>query len=173
MFDKVRASLAGLVLLAALAVAARWHLASVHAAEQAVHQHYAGVLAKISGETAAALAAFRQLETHWQKLVEKEAADGQARIDAAQLDAVAAHAAADRLREQLARYRSGAAARSAAPAGAAAAGQGQPGADPLDLLSGLLTGHTAELAAVGGYADQLRAAGLTCERIDDSLSSHQ
>ena len=70
------------------------------------------------------------------------------------------------LRQQLDRYR--AAARSATHPGAATTGIDQPSATAIDLLAKLLERHTEELVEVGGYADQLRAVGETCEAAYDA-----
>ena len=66
------------------------------------------------------------------------------------------------------RYR--AAARAAEGAVAAQRGQGELGADPLDLLVGVLERHSRALEEVGGFADELRARGNACERAGDALS---
>lgn len=151
-----------------LAAAGWWHLSRVHKAEQAVHAHYAMVLADISAKTAKAAEQFRQTETGWRDAFDKEARDGRTKLDAARRDAAAAGAAADGLRAALDRFR--AAARAAEGAGAAQRGAGEPGGDPLDLLAKLLAGHSAELVAVAGYADELRIRGLACERAADALT---
>lgn len=153
-----------------LVVAGWWHFAQVHKAEQAVHAHYATVLADISAKTAKAAEQFRQTETGWRDAFDKEARDGRTKLDAARRDAAAAGAAADGLQRALDRFR--AAARAAEGAGAAQRGAGEPGGDPLDLLAKLLAGHSAELVAVAGYADELRVRGLACERAVDALTEH-
>lgn len=163
----MRAYLYTAIVAAGLAAGAWWHLSRVRAAEQAVHGHYATVLAGISEKTAAAERAIRATEHAWQKSIEGIAKDGQAQIDNARRDAVDAARAADSLRSTLARYR--AATRPATNPGVAGAGPGKPDSTALDLLTGMLARHTAELVDVGKYADALRAAGITCERYGDSL----
>lgn len=166
MFDQAKAIATAVVLAALVALGAWWHLSRVHAAEQAVHAHYAAVLADISGKTAAAAAAFRARETQWQTRFDKEAHDGQTRMDAARRDAAGARAAADGLRAELDRYR--AAARAAAHPSAAAAGP--TAGDAVDLLADLFARADAAAGELAQAADLARAAGLTCERATDALS---
>ena len=90
--------------------------------------------------------------------------DAKTQAAAALADADRARAASERLREQIARLR--AAGRDPAAAGR---GQGQSGADTLDLLVGLLSGLDEAGRDVSGFADQLRVAGLACERAYESL----
>ena len=154
--------------LAAVAIAGyTWHRDQVKQAEQAVHAHYAGVLADIRDKTATAATAFRARETQWQTHIEKETQDGQDRLDAARRDAVGARAAADGLRADLAHYR--AAARAASHPCAAAAGP--PASDALDLLADLLTGADEAAGELAAAADLAHAAGLTCERSYDALTN--
>jgi hypothetical protein len=167
MFEQIRAVFVLGVATLVVIVGARWHLSRVHAAEQAVHAHYAQVLAGISEKTAAAAAAFRARETAWQTQIEKEARNGQDRIDTARRDATRAGAAADSLRADLARYR--AAARAAAHPGAAAAGQSEPSGEAIDLFSELFAGADAAAGELAQAADLARAAGITCEHSYDAL----
>lgn len=152
-----------------LAAGAWWHLSRINAAERAVHAHYAAVLSEIKDRAAAAATAFRAAESAWHAQFEMEAKNGQNKLDQARRDADAARTTADSMRAALARYRATTGA--ATDPGAAGAGQGEQDSTALDLLAGMLTRHTAELVEVGAYADQLRAAGLTCERSADSLKS--
>jgi hypothetical protein len=108
----------------------------------------------------------RSKEQQWAATAAKEAFDAQTRINALQGDLATARGAADRLRLAAA----DAARRARQASGAAAAGPGVPGADPLDLLVVVLQRHSDELVRVGAYADQLRVAGETCERISDALT---
>lgn len=155
---------AGVVLVAA----GWWHMSRVHKAEQAVHAHYATVLADISSKTAKAAEQFRATETAWRDAFDKEAQDARAKIYAARRDAAAAGAAADGLQRALDRFR--AAARAAEGAKAAERGAGEPGGDPLDLLAKLLARRAADLVDIGRYADELRIRGLACERAADALT---
>ena len=155
------------VLLAALvALISWWHLTRVHAAEKAVHAHYAVVLAEIRDKTAVAAAAFRATETAWRTRIEKEASDGQTRIDLARRDAGAARAAADSLRADVARYR--AAARAASNPGSATAGPAA--ADALDLLADLFSRADQRAGELAEFADAAHAAGRTCQRSYDALT---
>ena len=117
----------------------------------------------------AARADARARHAEWRNRIDKETQDGQTSIDIARDDALTARAAADSLRAQLDAYRR-AAPRAAEDPGAAGAGPSEPGADPLDLLAGLLARHSGELVEVGAFADELHARGLTCERASDALS---
>lgn len=155
---------------ALLAAGAWWHLDRVRKAEQAVHAHYAMVLADISAKTAKAAEQFRQTETGWRDAFDKEARDGRTKLDAARRDAAAAGAAADGLQRALDRFR--AAARAAEGAGAAQRGAGEPGGGALDLLAELLARHSAKLVELGRFADELRIRGLACERAVDALTEH-
>lgn len=164
----MRAYVYAAIAAAVLAFAVSWHLSRVSAAEKAVHAHYAGVLAGIKEKTAKAAQAFRATESMWQKSIEGIARDGQKKLDAARRDAAGARDAADSLRKALGRFRAPArATENSSPAGA---GPREQDSSALDLLTGMLTRHTAELVAVGDYADQLRAAGSTCERSADALT---
>lgn len=158
---------AGLV-AALLAAAGWWHMSRVHAAERAVHAHYAAVLADISAKTAKAADEFRAAETAWRTAFEKEARDGQEKIADLRADADAAAAAGDSMRAALARYR--AAARATEGAIAAQRSQGELDPSPIDLFAGMLERHTRELEVVGKYADELRVRGETCERSADALT---
>lgn len=162
---------------AAAAVAAWWwHTSAVNAAakaaEKATHAHYAVVLADIAGKTAAAAKEFRALEQQAQAAIEKEATDGQKKIDTARADAAGARAAALSLRQQLDHYRT--AARAAAHPGAATAGP--PTGDALDLLAHLFSSADHRAGELAAFADLAHAAGTTCERAYDAverkLNSH-
>lgn len=163
----IRFYIAAIVSAAVLALGARWHLSRVHAAEKAVHAHYAQVLADISAKTSAAQSAFRATETEWRTRIDKEAKDGQDRIETARHDADGARAAADSLRAQLARYR--AAARATQDPGAPAPGPST--SDAIDLLADLFAGADAAAGELAKAADMAHAAGLTCERSYDALTN--
>jgi hypothetical protein len=154
-------------LLATLYGAHLWRVgAAAKAAEKAAHGHYAGVLAGIAAKTAAAEKAFRVAENKARSAIEKEANDGQAKIDLARADARRADAAAAGLRQQLAHYRR-AAARAAARPGAAPAGP--PAADALDLLAQLFGRADDRAGELAAFADLAHAAGRTCERAYDAI----
>jgi hypothetical protein len=117
-----------------------------------------------------AAAAIRTLEQQTADKIEKESADGQARIDTAQRDAAAARTAADSLRTDLAHYRR-AATRTTAHPGAAAVGASA--GDAIDLLSDLFTRADARAGELAAAADRAHAAGTTCERAYDALRTPQ
>lgn len=90
--------------------------------------------------------------------------DAKKQAAAAAADADSARAASGRLRQQLAQLQ-----HRARDAAAAGGGQGQSGADTLDLLVGLLSGMDKAGRDISEYADQLRIAGLSCEKAYQSL----
>ena len=163
---QIRFYVAAAVSAAVLALASWWHLARVHAAEKAVHAHYAVVLADIRDKTAAAAAEFRQRETAWQTSFDKEARNGQNRIDAARRDAAGALRERDGLRADLDHYR--AAARAAADTCAATAGETTGAA--VDLLTELFSRADEAAGELAQALDIAHAAGLTCERAADALT---
>lgn len=166
MFSQAKLIIAAIVLAALVALASWWHLSRVQAAEKAVHAHYAIVLADIRDKTAAAATAFRATETAWRNQIDKEAEDGQARIDLARRDAAAARTERERLLAQLARYR--AATRASEHSDTATAGPAT--GDALDLLADLFSRADARAGELAEFADAAHAAGLTCERGYDALS---
>lgn len=78
--------------------------------------------------------------------------------------------AVGRLREQ-ARAGGGGACGNAAgtDAAVAAVGPSESGRDALDVFAELLAGRGAELVALGGYADALKASGQACEQAYDAV----
>ena len=97
--------------------------------------------------------------------LDQDTRHAQAARDTARADADRAH---QRLRIALDTIRH---ARAGDPPGAnppaSTVGPRQCGADPLDLLTELLDRHTQQLVRVSSYADNLRAAGVACERAYD------
>ncbi|WP_368641786.1 DUF2514 family protein [Castellaniella ginsengisoli] len=93
--------------------------------------------------------------------------DAKTQAAAAAADADRARAASERLRQQVSRLRAG----PGDPA-ATGGGQGQSGADTLDLLVRLLSGLDDAGRDISGYADKIRIAGLACERAYESLLDH-
>ena len=166
MISQAKTIVLAILLAALVALTSWWHLSRVHAAEKAVHAHYAVVLAEIRDKTAVAAAAFRATETVWRSSIDKEASDGQTRIDAARRDAGAARAVADSLRADVARYR--AAARAASNPGSATAGPAA--SDALDLFADLLSRADARAGELAEFADAAHAAGITCQRSYDALT---
>ena len=166
MFTQAKFIITAIVLAAVVALASWWHLSRVNAAEKAVHAHYAIVLGEIREKTAAAVTAFRATETAWQTRIDKEAKDGQDRIDLARHDADGARTERDRLLADVARYR--AAARAASNPGAPTAGPTT--GDALDLFADLFSRADARAGELAEFADAAHAAGLTCERSYDALT---
>ncbi len=164
----VRAYIAAGLIAVVLALAGWWHMSRVAAAERAVHAHYAVVLDGIREKTAKAVTEHRATETAWRTAFDKEAKDGREKIAALRADAGDAHAAGERMRAALVRYR--AAARATKGAIAAQRGAGELGPSPLDLCAGMLDRHTRELESVGKFADELLARGSSCERGADAMT---
>lgn len=155
------------VLMALMSVfALAWHNKQVAKAEQAVHAHYATVLAGISQKTADAQAAFRTQEASWQTKFDEEARDGQRRVEDARRDTERARAERDRLRADLNGYR--AAARAAAHSDAP--GAGEAAATAIDVLADLFVGADEVAGELATALDLAYAAGITCERAAGALS---
>lgn len=132
-------------------------------------EQHAQVHADWEREARRATQAARDDERRRTAEVQKAANDAdQARL-VAEGNAVGARAAADRLQRQLATLAAqlSDARRDPDPAGA---GPGVKGADALDLLTGMLARHSAELVDVGEFADRLLIAGQACERSYDALT---
>lgn len=107
----------------------------------------------------------RQKEREWTDKVTEVSRNAEAEKNALEVDLAASRDAADRLRTAATSV-----ARRACPtATTTGSGEGQPSPDPLDLLAQLLDRHSQELIVVGKYADQLRVAGVACERAADAL----
>ncbi len=90
-------------------------------------------------------------------------------VAVARADARAAGNAADRLRERVSQLV--AASRATSNSAAASASTGQPGGDPLDVLVDVLGRTDGAAGQLGEYADNLRSAGLACERAYDALTT--
>lgn len=105
--------------------------------------------------------AARAQESTWRTAFEKEARDGQERIDLARRDADRAGAALDGLRRQLSAVL---AAERGASGGAQPAAAGPAAGTALDLLADMLSGGGEALVEVARFADAAHAAGLTCQR---------
>ena len=166
MINQAKLIITAVLLVAVVALASWWHLSRVHTAEKAVHAHYAIVLGEIREKTAAAVTAFRATETAWRSAIDKEARDGQDRIDIAHRDAGAARTERDRLLADVARYRT--AARATQHSGTPAAGPTT--GDALDLFADLFSRADQRAGELAEFADAAHAAGLTCERSFDALS---
>ena len=166
MINQAKLIITAVLLAALIGLGTWWHLSRVNAAEKAVHAHYAIVLGEIREKTAAAVTAFRATETAWRTRIEKEAEDGQTRIDLARHDADGARTERDRLLADVARYRT--AARATQHPGAPTAGPTT--GDALDLFADLFSRADARAGELAEFADAAHAAGLTCERSFDALS---
>ncbi len=164
---KLSASL--LIGFVAIAALQSWRLASEQREHAETRTSHAEQRTDWQREARRATEAARAEERRRTAEVQKAADEAdQARL-VAEGHADVARAAVERLQSQLAtlaaRLRS--APQHSAPA---VAGPGVQGADALDLLTGMLARHSAELVQVGEFADQLRIAGHTCERSYDTLS---
>ncbi|WP_399677111.1 DUF2514 family protein [Xenophilus sp.] len=108
----------------------------------------------------------RAKERTWAERIEEVSTHAEAEKNALAADLAASRAAADGLRTAAA-----SAARRACPRAAAAdPGQGQPGADPLDLLVDVLGRADARAGELAEYADRARIAGQACERAYDAIT---
>ena len=165
MMGQAKAIAAAVALGAAVALASAWHAGRIKAAEQAVHAHYATVLAEINQKTAAAQAAFRIQEASWQTKFDEGARDGQKRVEAARRDTERARAERDRLRTDLNGYR--AAARAAAHSDTP--GAGETAATAVDVLADLFIGADEVAGELAAALDLAYAAGTTCERAAGAL----
>jgi hypothetical protein len=94
--------------------------------------------------------------------------DAKKDAEVARADARTAGDAADRLRQRVDQLL--AAARAAKDTGASGGGQGKPGGDPLDVLVDVLVRSDKASGILAEYADQLKVAGLSCERSYDALT---
>lgn len=95
-----------------------------------------------------------------------EASHAQAHIASLEDDLRRARTASDGVRDAAA----GAAIRARTQSCAPSAGQGQRGADALDLLVDVLGRADQRAGELAEYADRLRIAGLACERSYDALT---
>jgi len=104
--------------------------------------------------------------TEQRRWTAREGIVNDAKNEAAQQAAVAAAATADlgRVRKELADFK-----RRARDTAAARRGPGIESADPIGLLADMYDRGAEDALARSGYADALRRAGLTCERLYDSL----
>lgn len=106
----------------------------------------------------------RKIEQQWAAKAAEVSTHAQSQINALQADLAASRTASQRLLAAAAATAKRGASQTPAIAGT---GPSVGGADPLDLLVGVLQRHSDELVEVGGYADKLRIAGLACERADE------
>jgi hypothetical protein len=130
---------------------------------------HAQVMQDYSDRASKAETAQREEETR--RDTERQRIENETRIqiEKSRAAAVAAGLERDRLRAALSTYT--ASRRSASPNPSIdASGQTLAGDDPLDMLSGMLTRHTGELAEVGRYADEIRDKAIGIEGKYDSLT---
>lgn len=127
---------------------------------------YAEHLADDAIATAAAQQAARLKERQDQEAYDLEAQHARDEKKALEADVARLADTADGLRGDLAEFKQRARAAKACPA---VGGPGKPGADPLDLLAQLYSRADGEAAVLARYAEELRRAGLTCERAADAV----
>ncbi len=163
----LKTTLLGVGAAVLISAVAAWHYTAIKTAKSQVHAHYAEILRDISEKTATAAAEYRKTEQTWNALIQKEATDGQKRLNQAVADATAANLESRRLR--IAYRNSITAALTAKVTGAPSAGSSDSGARALDLLSNMFTGVDEAAGTLAEYADKVYASGLTCERISDGL----
>ena len=160
-----------LLLIGAIGIAAlqTWRLASEQRDHAETRTTHANVHADWQREARRATEAARDEERRRTAQVQKAANEADQARQIAEGHAAGARATARSLQSQLADF----AARLRAVSNhsdPAIASPGIQGADALDLLTGMLARHSAELVDVGEFADRLRIAGLTCERSYDALT---
>jgi hypothetical protein len=159
------ASVAALASGVAVGVAQEWRWEAKYSTMVTTH---AKVMQDYSDRASKAETAQREEGERRQDEKDKIQNEAKERIATAQADAARAASERDRMRSQLAAFTASHRGAGQNPA-TGTGGQGEPGEDAISVLAGLLDRHTAELVEVGRYADELRSAGLTCERQYDSL----
>ena len=129
----------------------------------ATGSHYRAKIAKMQHEHAEREAAIANavLETQTAEIAKMQEVLNHAneQTQAARADADAANAASKRLRDALAGYRA------RYPAGIASTGQGEPGSDPIGMLTDLLGRMDEAGERVSRYADEVKIAGMACEEL--------
>lgn len=159
----------GVLLVLALLVAGleRTQVLKARADTAAAKGDYAAYRANQAEAGRLAERAARAQEATWRTAFDKEARDGQERIDLARRDADRAGAALDSLRRQLSAVL---AAERGAAGGAQPAAAGPAAGSALDLLADMLSGGGAALVDLARFADAAHAAGLTCQRSAEALT---
>ncbi len=151
---------------AALAVAAAiWWWNNHNASQQQIG--YDRAIGEVKEEQARIAEEKRLQEIEDQKLADQEAKRAQENLTEIERQLVAARADTDRMRSL---YRQAAERGRQATSCVAGAGEGKPGSDPIGVLAELLERADARAEEVAGYADRLRAAGESCERIYDGVT---
>lgn len=164
-----RAAVALAVLVLALLAAGvgywRGHVAGAAGVQQAWDKERAA----LAQASRAAEKEQRAIEQARQTEIERISREAKSQIAAAQSDAVAARDAAGRLQQRVAALV--AASRASADPGVAGRGQGEQGADALDLLVGMQSRLDDAAGQLADYADKVRVAGLACERAYDNVKT--
>jgi len=145
--------------------AAVWRINSLEKNLAVTRAENAEFVSALNVAGASFAAAMRETEQTWAARLEKEAHDGQTRINTALADAAAAHAAAGSMRAAADRYRAAA----TAAANSCPAASGQTTTDAIHLYADLFAESDARAGDLARAADLAHAAGLTCERAYDAL----
>jgi len=127
---------------------------------------YDRAMGEVAAEQQKLADAQREREDVTQTAINQEAENAQNAITDLERQRDLARVDADRMRSA---YRDAAARARGQGACTAAAGPGEQGADTLGLFADLLIRADREAEAVASYADQLRIAGLACERSYDAV----
>lgn len=165
---KPYAPLLKIAAVVALVVAAIWWWNSHNAGQQQIG--YDRAMAEVAAEQGRIAKAKRLQEIEDQKKADKEAKDAQDQINNLERERDAARADAGRMRGL---YLEAAKRGRQALACAAGASEGEPGSDPIGVFAELLIRADERAEAVAGYADRLRIAGESCERIYDEVASRE
>lgn len=104
----------------------------------------------------------REIELQRQAAIEVIRNDALLQIEQIEMDRDSADATSERLRKELARYRTN-------TANACAATGGPSVQDPIGVLIGVLEGLESTGREIAEYADRARVAGNACERAYDSV----
>ncbi len=112
----------------------------------------------------------RAEETRREAEKEKVIDEANAQTAVAQAAAASAADAAASLRNRLALY-TAAIRKATSDSGSPSASPSKRGADPLDMLAGVLTRADDTAGELAAYADRLRIAGQACESYADGLQS--
>lgn len=162
----VRTQLIGAAVLAALAfgagwIAQGWRKDAKLASQQAEH---ANVLEQQAQAVVASVEAARSEEARRTAVMEKERDTAIEQTEALAADMAASAAVSERLRRELSALR---ASHAASDAIVTERSQSQQGTDTIGLLAELYARMDESGREVAGYADRVKIAGLTCERIYD------
>lgn len=164
----VRTYLIGAALCVAVGASAAWFVQGWrYGAELAELQAaHATVLEKQAQAVVVSVQAARDIEQRRTAAVENERDHALEQTQILAADLVAGRAVAVRLRRELGALR---ARHAGGDSASTDGGTGEPGGDPIGVLAVVLGELDDRAGAVGGYADQLRIAGLACERAYDRV----